>query len=101
MVRQESAKLLCVGSIPTLASKSNCPGDGIGRRNGLKIRGLKSRVGSSPTPGTRIRLSGILSMDSAAQRAAKIGVVLAPPSRVHTTISLPLFICIIMIHIAS
>ncbi len=55
MVRQESAKLLCVGSIPTLASKSNCPGDGIGRRNGLKIRGLKSRVGSSPTPGTKYR----------------------------------------------
>src|SRR5882672_4563641 len=30
-----------------------CPGDGIGRRTGLKIRGFKRRTGSSPVLGTR------------------------------------------------
>ncbi len=29
-----------------------CPGDEIGRRNGLKIRGRKRHAGSSPAPGT-------------------------------------------------
>ena len=41
------------GSIPTLASIfSRCPGGGIGRRNGLKIRYSKECAGSSPAPGT-------------------------------------------------
>ncbi len=41
------------GSIPTLASIfSSCPGGGIGRRNGLKIRYSKECAGSSPAPGT-------------------------------------------------
>ena len=51
MVREESAKLLYVGSIPTLALKV-CPGAVTGSQDRLKICWEKSRVGSSPSPGT-------------------------------------------------
>ena len=49
-----ACKAVDAGSIPTLASifPSVCPGGGIGRRCGLKIRCPKGRAGSSPAPGT-------------------------------------------------
>jgi hypothetical protein len=34
---------------------SRCPGGGIGRRSGLKIRWPQGRAGSSPAPGTIVR----------------------------------------------
>ena len=37
--------------------RKSCPGGGIGIRKGLKILDSKGFVGSSPTPGTSIKLS--------------------------------------------
>ena len=50
VARQESAKLLYVGSIPTLAS--DLPGWWNGLHARLKILWAQAHVGSSPTPGT-------------------------------------------------
>ena len=48
-----ACKAVDAGSIPTLASIFlPCPGGGIGRRSGLKIRCPKGRAGSSPALGT-------------------------------------------------
>ncbi|KKS89886.1 MAG: hypothetical protein UV65_C0026G0008 [Parcubacteria group bacterium GW2011_GWF2_43_11] len=41
VVREESAKLLCVGSIPTLASET-CPGGGTAYAQHLKCCGRKT-----------------------------------------------------------
>jgi hypothetical protein len=62
-----ACKAVDAGSIPTLASIFlPCPGGGIGRRSGLKIRCPKGRAGSSPALGTnhrRVHL-GILVMSA-------------------------------------
>ena len=56
------------GSIPTLASifPNKCPGGGIGRRYGLKIRFEKSSAGSSPALGTN-NLGAVLDLASVAR----------------------------------
>ena len=67
VVRQESAKLLHGGSIPPqtfwLHFCNLSPDGGIGIRARLKIVSLWD-VGSTPTPGTTIKLSEILPTDS-------------------------------------
>jgi hypothetical protein len=48
------------------------PGWRNGIREGLKILCSKGHVGSTPTPGTTIKLSGILPIDSAARSAPSV-----------------------------